>query len=74
MGRDRLVRPSSGIEQGTWRLRRVGTGEVVAGASSSRTGSALRSVPHGVGYRLEVEAADRLGHASGPAYSSVVVA
>ena len=62
----------SGIAQVAWSLRRVDTGEVVASGVASRSGSALRPVPIGTSYVLEVTATDAVGWRSGTASSSAV--
>lgn len=62
--------PSSGLAAVSWRLRRTDTAEVVASGTSSGSGGALRGVPRGVTYQLEVEARDALGQLSGTAFST----
>lgn len=64
--------PSSGLRAVTWRLRRTDTGAVVASANAARSGTALRPVPAGASYVLEVQARDSLGNTSGTSTSSVV--
>lgn len=64
--------PSSGLSAVTWRLRRTDTGEVVATAGADRSGTALRAVPPGADYVLEVQARDSLGNTSGTSSSAVV--
>jgi hypothetical protein len=66
--------PSSGLDGVSWRLRRTDTGAVIASGTSSGSGSALRSVPRGVSYQLEVEARDALGQTSSTAVSPHVAA
>lgn len=66
--------PSSGLTGVTWRLRRTDTGVVVASGTTSSSGTALRGVPRGATYQLEVEARDDLGQGSGTAYSAQVTA
>lgn len=64
--------PSSGLAQVSWRLRRADTGEVVASGSSTRGGSALRSVAPGVPHQLDVQAVDAVGGRSPAVYSATV--
>lgn len=61
----------SGVARVAWSLRRTDTGAVVASAVAAGSGSALRSVPTGPAYVLEVTATDALGWRSGTATSAV---
>ncbi len=62
----------SGVASVAWSLRRSDTGEVVTSGVAPRSGSALRSVPAGASYVLEVTATDVVGWRSGTATSSAV--
>jgi hypothetical protein len=66
--------PSSGLAEVSWRLRRTDTGAVIASGTSGSSGTALRSVPRGATYQLEVDARDALNHTSGTAVSPLVAA
>lgn len=61
----------SGVVQVAWSLRRSDTGEVVTSGTATRSGSALRSVPSGPSYVLEVVATDAVGW-RGPIATSAV--
>lgn len=62
----------SGVASVAWSLRRGDTGEVVTSGVAPRSGSALRSVPAGPSYVLEVTATDVVGWRSGTASSGAV--